>query len=396
MASREHTRPKEHAHEAGEKTAAPDLSLATLPQARVSARRTRPAMLDYRAQPAASDRAATGCRGPHRHRTLNPAGGEGGGHWPGFIAGAVAPATRVGSLKPQRSHAKRCNYRSKASPNRQQLQLSPASSARLAATRELQLDRVSSSLPTAGGEVASLGCRRRRRRRLAMAHGIIGSHHHSMMASRVAMVAHLLFLTTAVLMLVWLLHYRGGINIQSEDPEQIFNKMAHMMIHLVGLILGIFGVYAAFKFHAAAVAPDLTSLHSWLGITAIALFGLQWLFGFVTFWLPAAHERTRAAAAPAHVMAGLAIFMLAVCAAQTGLVQKSAGAASASEMKLINVTGIFILLYGVAVASAVAMRKAFLYTGRLQEHPILGADTSRAPPHDEAEEDGQTRTPPTF
>lgn len=137
-------------------------------------------------------------------------------------------------------------------------------------------------------------------------------------------------------------------------------KMAHMMIHLVGLILGIFGVYAAFKFHAAAVVPDLMSLHSWLGITAIALFGLQWLFGFVTFWLPAAHERTRAAAAPAHVMAGLAIFMLAVCAAETGLVQKSAGAASASEMKLINVTGIFILLYGVAVASAVAMRKAFL------------------------------------
>ncbi|CAN6309602.1 unnamed protein product [Urochloa humidicola] len=224
-----------------------------------------------------------------------------------------------------------------------------------------------------------------------MAHGIIGSHHHSIMATRIAMFAHVLFLTTAVLMLVWLLHYRGGINIQSEDPEQIFNvhpfvmswgfilligeailaystipmdhrtqKMAHMMIHLVGLILGIFGVYAAFKFHDAAVAPDLTSLHSWLGITAIALFGLQWLFGFVTFWLPSAHDRTRAAAAPAHVMAGLAIFMLAVCAAQTGLVEKSAGAASASEMKLINVTGIFILLYGVAVASAVAMRKAFL------------------------------------
>ncbi|RLN39204.1 putative transmembrane ascorbate ferrireductase 3 [Panicum miliaceum] len=224
-----------------------------------------------------------------------------------------------------------------------------------------------------------------------MAHGIIGSHHHPIMASRVAMLAHVLFLATAVLMLVWLLHYRGGINIQSEDPEQVFNvhpfvmswgfilligeailaystipmdhrtqKMAHMMIHLVGLILGIFGVYAAFKFHDAAKVPDLMSLHSWLGITAIALFGLQWLFGFVTFWLPAAHEHTRAAAAPAHVMAGLAIFMLAVCAAQTGLVEKSAGAASAAEMKLINVAGIFIILYGVAVASAVALRKAFL------------------------------------
>jgi len=137
-------------------------------------------------------------------------------------------------------------------------------------------------------------------------------------------------------------------------------KMAHMLIHLVGLILGIFGVYAAFKYHDAAVAPDLTSLHSWLGITAIALFGLQWLFGFVTFWLPGAHVDTRTAAVPAHVMAGLAIFMLAVCAAQTGLVEKSAAAASTAEMKLINVTGIFILLYGVAVASAVALRKAFL------------------------------------
>ena len=56
-----------------------------------------------------------------------------------------------------------------------------------------------------------------------MAHGIIGSHHHPIMASRVSMLAHVLFLTTAVLMLVWLLHYRGGINIQSEDPEQVFN-----------------------------------------------------------------------------------------------------------------------------------------------------------------------------
>ncbi|KAL5210624.1 hypothetical protein ABZP36_006247 [Zizania latifolia] len=138
-------------------------------------------------------------------------------------------------------------------------------------------------------------------------------------------------------------------------------KMVHMLVHLVALILGIFGVYAAFKFHDAAVAPDLVTLHSWLGILAVALFGLQWLFGFVAFWLPGARERTRAAVAPVHLAGGLAIFMLAVCAAQTGLVQKSAAAATAGEGKLINVTGIFILLYGVAVATTVALRKAFLF-----------------------------------
>ena len=54
--------------------------------------------------------------------------------------------------------------------------------------------------------------------------GIIGAHQrHSVVASRVAMFAHLLFLVTAILVLVWLLHFRGGINIQSDDPDQIFN-----------------------------------------------------------------------------------------------------------------------------------------------------------------------------
>jgi cytochrome b-561 len=65
--------------------------------------------------------------------------------------------------------------------------------------------------------------------------GIIGSHQrHSVVASRVAMFAHLLFLVTAVLMLVWLLRFRGGINIQSEDPDQIFNvRIYRLMICVV-------------------------------------------------------------------------------------------------------------------------------------------------------------------
>ncbi|XP_047087557.1 probable ascorbate-specific transmembrane electron transporter 2 [Lolium rigidum] len=221
--------------------------------------------------------------------------------------------------------------------------------------------------------------------------GIIGSHQrHSVVASRVAMFAHLLFLVTAVLMLVWLLRFRGGINIQSEDPDQIFNvhpfvmswgfilligeailvyttvpmnhraqKMVHMLVHMVAFILGVFGVYAAFKFHNAAVAPDLVSLHSWIGIGAISLFALQWLIGFAVFWMPGTHEHTRAAAAPLHVAGGLAVFLLAVCAAQTGLVQKGASATpGGTEANLINVTGVFILFYGATVAATVVLRMA--------------------------------------
>ncbi|TVU45375.1 hypothetical protein EJB05_04862, partial [Eragrostis curvula] len=295
--------------------------------------------------------------------------------------GPTRRSPRARSLKPAlSSHAKLCNHRS--IPNCSCLHKLACLSISIDPWPVVFLLRRSSR----GSSIEGL------RHRSAMAHGIIGNYHHSVVASRVAMLAHVLFLTTAVLMLVWLLHFRGGINIQSQDPDQIFNvhpfvmswgfilligeailaystipmdhrtqKMAHMLIHLVGLILAIFGVYAAFKFHDAAVSPDLTSLHSWLGIATLSLFALQWLFGFATFWLSgAAHEHTRAAAAPVHVMAGLAIFLLAVCTAQTGLVEKSAAAGSVGEARLINVTGIFILLYGVAVGSTVALRRAFL------------------------------------
>jgi cell division protein FtsL len=40
--------------------------------------------------------------------------------------------------------------------------------------------------------------------------------------------------------------------------------------------------------------------------------------------------------------------------------EKSVAVASVVEMKLINITRIFILLYEVIVASAVALHKAFL------------------------------------
>uniref|UniRef100_A0A453H7U5 Cytochrome b561 domain-containing protein n=1 Tax=Aegilops tauschii subsp. strangulata TaxID=200361 RepID=A0A453H7U5_AEGTS len=138
-------------------------------------------------------------------------------------------------------------------------------------------------------------------------------------------------------------------------------KMVHMLVHLVAFILGVFGIYAAFKFHNVAVVPDLVSLHSWIGIGAISLFALQWLIGFAVFWMPGTHEHTRAAAAPVHVAGGLVIFLLAVCAAQTGLVQKSASATPGTEARLINVTGLFIVFYGVTVAATVMLRIATRY-----------------------------------
>ncbi|CAL9199110.1 unnamed protein product [Musa hybrid cultivar] len=207
-----------------------------------------------------------------------------------------------------------------------------------------------------------------------------------LVAAHVTKVAHVLALTVFVLVLAWVLHFRGGAaRLHSDDPNLIFNvhplvmcmgfilvigeagimayktiparketqKSVHLMLQLVALCLGILGIYAAFKYHSANTMPDMLSLHSWLGMCTICLFGLQWLFGFVNFWFLKASEPTRILLLPLHVSAGLAIFLLTVCTAETGFVQIDA--APGAESRLINFTGLFILLFAVAVSISVAL-----------------------------------------
>lgn len=86
---------------------------------------------------------------------------------------------------------------------------------------------------------------------------------------------------------------------------------------------------------------------------SLVLVCLQWLFGFVNFWFLKASEPTRILLLPLHVSAGLAIFLLTVCTAETGFVQIDA--APGAESRLINFTGLFILLFAVAVSISVAL-----------------------------------------
>ncbi|XP_010939997.2 probable ascorbate-specific transmembrane electron transporter 1 [Elaeis guineensis] len=198
-------------------------------------------------------------------------------------------------------------------------------------------------------------------------------------ASRAGIVAHVLALTAAILVLVWVLHFGGGARLHSENKELIFNvhplvmtlgfilvigegimayktvpalkkvqKCVHMSLHLVALTLGIFGVYVAFKYHRESLIPDMYSLHSWLGMCTICLFGLQWLFGFFCFWYPKASLPTRARAVPVHASAGLTIFFMTICTAETGFVEK--GAEPGPETRLINFTGLILFLFGLSVS----------------------------------------------
>lgn len=86
---------------------------------------------------------------------------------------------------------------------------------------------------------------------------------------------------------------------------------------------------------------------------------MQWLFGFVTFLVPGAQGPTRARVLPWHRAGGRVLLFMAICAAETGLMEKS-GFLNLKpyqrETNLVNFLGLTILLFGVFVNMSVGIR----------------------------------------
>ncbi|KAJ1411559.1 Cytochrome b561/ferric reductase transmembrane [Sesbania bispinosa] len=123
-------------------------------------------------------------------------------------------------------------------------------------------------------------------------------------------VVHLLGVAGIVMVLVWNIYYRGGLAWEASNKALIFNlhpvlmligliiiggeaiisykslplkkeikKLIHLVLHKIALVLGIVGISAAFKNHNELGIDNMYSLHSWLGIGVIALYGIQLNFG---------------------------------------------------------------------------------------------------------------------
>ncbi|KAG4910526.1 hypothetical protein AAZX31_20G145600 [Glycine max] len=205
-------------------------------------------------------------------------------------------------------------------------------------------------------------------------------------------VAHVLALVASILVVLWVLNFRGGLAWDSDNKALIFNlhpvlivigllvlggeaiisykalplkkevkKLIHLVFHAIALILGIVGIYTAFKYHNESGIANLYSLHSWLGIGVIVLYGIQWIYGFVIFFFPGGTPDIRRASLPWHALFGLFVFVLAVGTAALGFLEKLTFLENSgldkygSEALLVNFTAIITVLFGAfVVLSALA------------------------------------------
>ncbi|KAI4313983.1 hypothetical protein L6164_026926 [Bauhinia variegata] len=154
-----------------------------------------------------------------------------------------------------------------------------------------------------------------------------------------------------------------------------FKKSVHLCLEGVALASGIFGIWT--KFHGKdGIVANFYSLHSWMGLICVFLFGAQWLIGFLNFWHRGEVRTVRIKILPWHVFLGLYTYALAVATAETGLLEKLTFLQTtrnvskhSAEAMLVNSLGLGLaLLSGIVIMAAVSPKYQSLQTKLIYSH----------------------------
>lgn len=108
-------------------------------------------------------------------------------------------------------------------------------------------------------------------------------------------------------------------------------KYTHAGLHAAAFFFTVIALVAVFDSHNLnknekgidAPIPNMYSLHSWVGLSAVILFSLQYVVGFATFLFPQLKEPIRETVMPIHIFFGLLGFVMAIAAALLGLSEKA-------------------------------------------------------------------------
>ncbi|XP_076935318.1 putative transmembrane ascorbate ferrireductase 4 isoform X1 [Bidens hawaiensis] len=138
-------------------------------------------------------------------------------------------------------------------------------------------------------------------------------------------------------------------------------KWVHLWLQGVALASGVFGIWTKFQGTEGVVA-NFYSLHSWMGLLSVSLFGAQWLMGFLSFWHRGEVRMSRMRVLPWHVFLGLYTYGLAVITAETGLLEKLTFLQSngvvlkrCNEAMIVNGLGLWLaMLCGLVILTAIS------------------------------------------
>lgn len=146
-----------------------------------------------------------------------------------------------------------------------------------------------------------------------------------------------------------------------EEPKPKL-KLIHGGINALAFLLAIIGQIAVFSFHNEKNIPNLYSLHSWIGLGTMILFGGQLVGGAVAFLYPKTPSHIRSMVLPLHVFGGTAMFALVVIACVSGITEKAIFKLQPggygqlpSEAYVLNFVGITIVLFGLIVGYMVTL-----------------------------------------
>ncbi|XP_034481799.1 cytochrome b reductase 1 isoform X2 [Drosophila innubila] len=162
---------------------------------------------------------------------------------------------------------------------------------------------------------------------------------------------HPLFMTIGFIFLYGnsILVYRGFRTTRKKTL-----KLTHAGIHLAAFILTVIALKTVFDSHNLVdpPIPNLYSLHSWLGLSAVIIFGLQYVAGFMAFLVPGMRENYKIALMPLHIYFGLFGFVLAIASAVMGITEKAIFALGANystlpaSAVLANIIGVLYVIFG--------------------------------------------------
>nr|XP_020662350.1 cytochrome b reductase 1 [Pogona vitticeps] len=126
-------------------------------------------------------------------------------------------------------------------------------------------------------------------------------------------------------------------------------KLIHAGLNTIALILAIISLVAVFDFHNHKNIPNMYSLHSWIGLTAVILYSVQLVLGFAIFLLPFAPASLRATVMPIHVYSGLALFGTVIATALMGITEKLIFALKKPPYSSLPEEGVFVNTLGVLI-----------------------------------------------